>query len=105
MNSYLEYDFSWIALLLSVIGASFMRKFCNKLEGKSVKVGFLEPDLWALKSHSQIAIPQSFRASSWPQQHKYFFIDMLGRRDKYVELDFVKKCIHLTPYRRKGVYI
>ena len=48
MNSDLEYDFSWIALLLPVIGDSSMRKFGNKLQGKSVKVGFLEPDLWAL---------------------------------------------------------
>ena len=87
----LEYDFSWMALLLSVIGASFVRTFCNTMQGRSVKVELLEPNHWALKSKSQKALPQKLRASSWPQKHKYFSIDISARRNKHVEFVFVTK--------------
>ena len=48
--------------------------------------------------YSQIPKPQSFWDSHWPQQHQYLFVVMLGRRNNYVELDSIKKCLHLTPY-------
>ena len=62
---------------------------------------FLDILPWIFRSsleHSQITKPQSFGASNWPQQHQYFFVVMLGRRDNYVELDSMKKCFYLTPY-------